>query len=67
MTPFNSGLWILSTVAPEKKKKKIEFTASAGFDFFSGISAILPEEKWESIPESLATSIVMVQVYKNMV
>ncbi len=45
---FNSGLWILSKVALEKKRE-IEFTASAGFDSFARKGAVLFEGQFKNI------------------
>jgi endonuclease/exonuclease/phosphatase family metal-dependent hydrolase len=44
---FNSGIWILSKVALEKKKE-IEFTASAGFDSFARKGAVLFEGQFQN-------------------
>ena len=44
---FNSGIWVLSKVALEKKKE-IEFTASAGFDFFARKGAVLFEGQFQN-------------------
>ena len=44
---FNSGIWILSKVALEKKKE-IQFSASAGFDSFARKGAVLYEGQFQN-------------------